>query len=190
VKSGRAYFWAGLLALTVVVFMGGCQLGQRAGQTEQSSVPTIQVQPTATSLPISASPLSSPVDTPTVRPTPTIPTPAQGKAVIRGSLISSVTQQPIGETLFYLTPGVGENGDRVPPILAGPLEKDIRGLTDKQGGFDLNAIPPGNYFMIIWAPLNWVVLAEITGSNSVTPILLDLQPDQVRDLGEMVISWP
>ena len=168
--------------------LGGCQSQPPIVPTEQSATPEIEAQSTATQISALSSPLTSPVPSP--QPTPTISKPRAGQAAIRGALSSNITQRPIAETLFYLTPGLGEQGDLFPPLLAGPQEKDIQGYTDKQGWFTLSNVPPGTYYLIIWAPLSWTPLSYIDGANVGEPIPLDLQPDQTLDLGEMITRWP
>ena len=179
-----------LLMLGVGSFMlGGCQSQQPVMPTKQSATLEVETQSTATQISTLSSPLSSPVSPPP-QPTPTFPKPTTGQAAIRGALFSNITQRPVAETLFYLTPGLGEQGDQFPPLLAGPQEKDIQGYTDKQGWFTLNDVPPGTYYLIIWAPLSWTPLAQVDGANVGEPIQLDLKPNQTLDLGEMVTRWP
>jgi hypothetical protein len=184
----RQIHW-GVLSLGLGIFiLGACQAQPPIVPTEQSTTPTVEAQATATQISALSSPLNSPVPTP--QPTPTISKPAAGQAAIRGALSSNITQRPIGETLFYLTPGLGEQGDLFPPLLAGPQENDIQGYTDKQGWFTLSNVPPGTYYLIIWAPLSWTPLSYIDGASVGEPILLDLQPDQTLDLGEIITRWP
>lgn len=176
------------MILILIFLLSGCQ-SEPPASTEQAATPAVEVQPTSTALSVQSSPLSSPVS-PIPQPTPTIAKPAKGKAAIRGAIISTTTQRPVGDTLIYLTAGLGEKKDLFPPLLAGPQEKDIQGYTDKQGWFTVNNVPPGNYYLIIWAPLSWTPLNHAQGANAGQPILLKLQPDQTLDLGEMTVIWP
>jgi hypothetical protein len=184
VQERREFVWLAVLMLMLAA-IAGCQSQQPTVQREDSDASSVAIQPTATQDTTFSSPFRSPVDSPTSWPTPTFPRAVAGKAVIRGALISSTTQRPVSETPIYLTPGIGEQGDQLPPLLTGPQEQDVRGYTDEKGWFAINDISPGTYYMIIWAPLNWIVL-EKNG----TPVQLNLQPDQVVDLGEMIIDWP
>jgi hypothetical protein len=135
--------------------------------------------------PVSNSPISP---SPTPTPAPTLARPAPGEAAIQGKLIVTGTQQPLSETVFYLTPGIGEQGDE-PPVALGAIQaQDIQGRTEMDGSFVLTDVPPGNYYMVIWAPLNWSILPE--PDQDETPRLLELEAGQTLNLGEMVIIWP
>lgn len=148
--------------------------------------------PTATAPVAFSSPLElhSPVPTP-ISPvaTPTFPRPASGKAALRGGLYSPIMKEPIAGTYFYLTPGVGEHSDQMPPLLKGAGPYDIPGHTDEQGWLALDNIPPGTYYMVIWAPLAWDVLETVEGS-AVAPMPLRLEAGKVLDLGEVSVNWP
>jgi hypothetical protein len=98
-------------------------------------------------------------------------------------------KEPIAETYFYLTPGVGEHGDQIPRLLTGAGPKDIQSHTDRQGWFAVDNIPPGTYFMVVWAPLAWAVL-ETEEGDATAPVPLKLEPGKVLDLGELRIIWP
>lgn len=187
-----------ILSLTLVNTMTSCRSEQLPSPGEKFD--QVEVQPAPGELSVSSSPLSSPIEPPSVlsspvesstpQATPTFPSPAAGKAAIRGALIVNATQRPLPETQFYLIPGVGEQADQLPPVLAGPQENDLWNYTNKQGWFALTEIPPGSYYLAIWAPLNWVILPEDDGANANTPLLLKLKPGQTLDLGTRIIDWP
>ena len=190
--------WQILLSLSLIIVMAGCQFEQPGGQEDKSE--PAEARPTPVEESVSSSPLSSPIESPSLQnspleqptplATPTFPRPAANKAAIRGALIVNATQSPLPETQFYLVSAIGEQADQLPPILAGPQEGDLWGYTDKQGWFALTDIPPGAYYLAIWAPLNWVVLSEDDGANANTPLLLKLEPEQTLDLGTRIINWP
>jgi hypothetical protein len=93
-------------------------------------------------------------------------------------------------TFFYLTRGVGEGQRTIPQLLIGPNDDrgDIRGQTDSKGQFALSDIPPGNYFLIVWAPYNWIP-AENSPTDQ-TPRLIQLAPNQREALGVVIVPWP
>lgn len=118
------------------------------------------------------------------------PSPQSGKAAVSGMLFSFTISQVLPETAFYLTPAVGPEHRDVPPLLTGPdPEKgDLSAASDAQGAFRLNDIPPGNYFLVVWAPYNWsVAVTSVTGA---TPLLIELGPDERLPLGVVYVSWP
>jgi hypothetical protein len=132
----------------------------------------------------------SPLPTPTAPgPTPTAPAPAPGKGVVRGGFFSTTTAMAIADTSVYLIRGVGPERDEMPPVWPGPVEGDVKGRTDAQGWFVITDVPPGVYYVAIWAPLDYVILDEYKESVR-QPTALNVQADQVLDLGYLVISWP
>ncbi|MGC8880007.1 MAG: hypothetical protein ACP5R2_12370 [Anaerolineae bacterium] len=131
----------------------------------------------------------SPLTTGTPYPTPSAPTPLPGRAAVRGGIISRLTGMPIADTSVYLIRGVGPNRDEMPPVWPGPVEGDVRGRTDMQGWFVFKDVPPGIYYMAVWAPLDYVVVERReNGLNK--PLSLNVQADQILDLGLMAIYWP
>lgn len=91
--------------------------------------------------------------------------------------------------MFYLTPAVGEDHRQMPIWLIGPEEQkgDIRGYTNSRGQFALDNIPPGNYYMIVWAPYDWVPAETSEMDNS--PLLVELGANQKKPLGIIYLAW-
>jgi len=75
-------------------------------------------------------------------------------------------------------------------VLAGPKAEsgDVRGQSDDQGRIVLTDVPPGNYFLAVWAPYNWVFAHE--SETDLTPHLIILEPDKWHDLGRIEMVWP
>lgn len=116
------------------------------------------------------------------------PIPELGKASVSGLLYSFTGKGPIPGTLFYLTP-VREIGNP-PNVLVGPHsdQGDVRGVSDSEGRFILNNVPPGNYYLVVWAPYNWILAVE--SETDATPRLITLKPNQRLSLGIIYLSWP
>ena len=116
--------------------------------------------------------------------------PDEGKSALNGVLYSYTIHAVIPGTVFYLTRAVGENNDQVPLALLGQQETrgDIAGSTDENGFIELNNIEPGNYYMVVWAPLNWAVVE--TEAQNQTPLLITLAANESVNLGIAYISWP
>ncbi len=145
---------------------------------------------TATPSPVS-SPVSATGATPLVpQAPPEAPAPEPGKASVSGVLYSFSVDRNIPETVFYLTPARGEAPTEPPTILAGPHpeEGDVRGVSDAQGRVTLNNAPPGNYYMAVWAPYNWILVTE--SDTDPTPRLITLSADGREDLGMLYLCWP
>lgn len=113
-----------------------------------------------------------------------------GKALLYGVLYSYTVNMVIPGTAVYLTPAIGENKDRVPPTLVGPQESrgDFVTTTDNNGFILFNNVTPGNYFLIVWAPLNWAIVE--TSEIGQEPKLISVGADEKNDIGIAYVSWP
>jgi len=60
--------------------------------------------------------------------------------------------------------------------------------SDDQGRIVLTDVPPGNYFLAVWAPYNWVLAHE--SRTDLTPRSFVLEPDTEHDLGRIEMVWP
>lgn len=118
------------------------------------------------------------------------PPPIQGKASISGVVYSYTIARIVPKTLFYLTPAVGEGQNLMPTLLIGPEEQngDIHGTTNLLGQINLDDVPPGNYYLIVWAPYNWSI-AENSPSEQ-RPRLIELNQGDSKALGILYVSWP
>jgi len=118
------------------------------------------------------------------------PKPDAGKASISGLVFSPSLQKGVMKTGFYLTKAVGEKNRQISPILIGPEESqgDIRGYTDEKGIFSVNNLEPGNYFIVLSAPNDWVPF-ERDGTSGV-PKLVELKADEQLALGVLYAPWP
>jgi len=116
--------------------------------------------------------------------------PEPGKGSISGTLYSPIQKMVVPETQFYLTPGWGVDQREVPPTFVGPqVDKgDIELRSDAQGNFSANNIPPGNYYLAVWAPLTWDI-AQVSDKDT-KPLLLEIKADQKYPLGIVNVSWP
>jgi hypothetical protein len=118
------------------------------------------------------------------------PKPEAGMASISGVLYSYTTGQTVGGTEFFLIPGVGPEKKDVPIVLVAPdaSRGEIIGRSDDNGNIALQNIPPGNYFLIVWAPMSWSV-AEKSNTDK-APLLLELDAESQIPLGVIYLSWP
>jgi hypothetical protein len=118
------------------------------------------------------------------------PPPEPGMASLSGALFSYTIEKIIPETMFYLTPAVGENHDSMPSFLAGPQTErgDITSRSDSYGNIQLTVVPPGSYFLIVSAPYNWCP-AEVAPNNP-APRLIRLAAGDRLALGIIFVSWP
>lgn len=123
-------------------------------------------------------------------PPNTAPKPKPGMAAISGALYSYNSEIRIAGTQAYLTLASGENQDELYPVLGGPKPEigDITFTTDEKGNFELDNIPPGRYFLIVWAPYSWSPVQISETDNAA--LLFDLKADQEHPLGVLNVSWP
>lgn len=152
--------------------------------------------PSSTESPVSTPTLSlqahSPVATPSSAPVAApseIPKPEEGKASVGGVLYTFSGHGPIPETIFYLTPAQGE-ADQPPRVLVGPREEkgDIQGKSNAEGQITLNNVPAGNYYLAVWAPYNWLLAVE--SAEDQMPRLIELGPNESKNLGVINVAWP
>lgn len=116
------------------------------------------------------------------------PSPPPGQSSICGVLYSTYMDPPIiPKTAFYFM-RAAEAG--LPTILTGPdVERgDIIGVSDESGRILANNVPPGNYYILVWAPYNWILAVQ--SPNDLTPRLFALEPDKQHILGIIYVSWP
>lgn len=151
-----------------------------ASPTTVSPIPTQAQSPIATA----SEPEASPVQTPSG-----IPAPEEGRASVAGTLYTFSGQAPIPGTIFYLTPP-REGTDEPPRVLSSPNreEGDVQGQSDGAGRFVLTDVPPGEYYLAVWAPYDWILAVE--SPTDQTPRLITLEPGERRDLGRLDVAWP
>jgi hypothetical protein len=116
------------------------------------------------------------------------PPPKAGKAAICGVLRSTYMDPPnIPKTAFFFM-RAKETG--LPAILTGPnVERgDIQGVSDERGEISLDDIPPGNYYIVVWAPYTWVLAVQ--SPEDLTPRLVVLEADKRYMLGIIYVPWP
>lgn len=116
------------------------------------------------------------------------PLPQPGHSAICGILYSTYMNPPaIPQTAFYLMRVV----EATPPtILTGPDTErgDLLGVSDNQGLVFMDNVPPGNYYILVWAPYSWIF--AVNSPKDLTPRLITLEPDMQYMLGRIYVPWP
>lgn len=151
--------------------------------------------PTQMMSPIGVSPLSTEQEMPSgpdvcaLSFQGTVPTPAPGKAALTGVLYTITGGGVIPGTRFYLTPVLDVTNLELPSVLGepDPLKGQIEGMSDIRGYFELTEVPPGNYYIAVWAPYNWLIVFE---SDNRTPWVIHVEAGDRRALGCVSLAWP
>jgi hypothetical protein len=120
----------------------------------------------------------------------TAPEPEPGMASVSGVIYSYTSHMVVPGTQTYLTRAIGGDSRDFTPMLVGPRseEGDIVFTTNDEGAFSVNNVPPGNYYLIVWAPYNWIP-AQLTEEDT-TPYLIELEEGQAHPTGILYVSWP
>ena len=121
----------------------------------------------------------------------TPPDPIDGHGALGGVVYSFGNNRAVYGTNFYLTPAEEVDGEFVPPeIYFGPKEEngDIIGQTNELGQFQLDNVPPGNYYFMLWTVYNW--LSTFDAEESAEPILIEIKDGDQVDLGVIYANWP
>ncbi len=118
------------------------------------------------------------------------PEPDAGKASISGALYSYTIKQALPGTGFYLLPAVGADNNQVPSVIVAPdaAKGDIIGRSDDSGIVSMKDVPPGNYYLVVWAPLSWSV-AQVSEADT-SPLYIKLEAGTRLALGVIYVSWP
>lgn len=116
--------------------------------------------------------------------------PSDGKASISGMIYSFTSKMTLPDTKIFLTKALGDE-NAPPPLLMSPDESvgDVIGRTDMNGEFQINNIPPGNYYLIVWGPDISSIVVNLSAENY-SPLLFTLQPNEKYNLGILNVSWP
>ncbi len=119
---------------------------------------------------------------------PDAPSAPAGRGSMAGILISSRLNRTLGDTQYYLVEAVGPNNDRLPPLVIGPQEGDVHGVTDSDGSFTIAEVPAGSYFIFVSAALDWVFVGQSDAPT--TPRVFEVREGEAQSLGVILASWP
>lgn len=172
-----------MLALIIVA---GCAI---LGSPAQPSLVVIERERTPTpATPPSISPQPATKES---SPQPTVtPSLAPGLGCLTGRALTIGTGAGIPGTTFYLAPALGDDKPHPPVMYAGPDpdQGHVPGRTGPQGEIDLRDVPPGRYYLAMWAPYDWVL--AVVAREDETPLLITIDADICLELGEVWFPWP
>jgi hypothetical protein len=146
-----------------------------------------------------ASPFDSPFDSPLspeanagAADAPDRSEPEAGMATFSGQLFSTTGRSSIPGTAFYLLPAqpAPPEGEELVLVLKGPdLEAgDVVGTSDADGNFTLTAVPPGEYYLAVWAPYTWIPIPA--DATDTMPRVFEVRAGDRLDAGRLELAWP
>lgn len=170
----------------ILRLLAACMLLAACARVPQPTIPT----PTATPPP---SPSAEP--TPSAAPHELVliePPEPESSSVgsLAGALYSLSGRGPIPGTTFFLTAATGEGRTAPPSVLTGAKTTagDILATSGANGEFAFDAIPPGRYYLAVWAPYDWILAVQSETDD--TPRLIEVEAGQRLDLGRVDVPWP
>ncbi len=112
-----------------------------------------------------------------------IPDPSEGTAVVHGKLVSlSSDNGPYIAPALYLGSVLSsENGIFLGSI---SVDEDPEGLQASNGEFVFTDVPPGNYGLFIWTPVNAFIIKDETTEE---PVVLEVVAGETYDLGTIYV---
>jgi hypothetical protein len=176
--------------LKPTMMMTGAVIGMAVlaacGAPTPTPEPFISPLPVLQTETLAPQPFESPLD-PTAAPVSDA-----ARATLSGALVNRMDENPIPGTAFYLTaakPEAETQGEFV-LMLSGPDTEagDVAGQTDAQGAFRLTNVPPGNYYLVVWAPYNWIPVPESSADER--PRVFVVAEGETVDLGRLALPWP
>lgn len=106
-----------------------------------------------------------------------------------GTLLSKTTGAPVSETIILLMRGRGI-GEEAPMVISGanPEAGDLSSVSAADGRFLFENVPPGTYYLAVWAPYDWLMVADLDGDR--LPRRIVAEAGASLDLGVVGLHWP
>jgi len=118
------------------------------------------------------------------------PIPEKGFGTLTSLVWSTNINQVVGGVQTYLVKADEVDGKFFPPaILRGPKESDVYGNTNAAGQVQLEKIPPGHYYMMVWTVYNWLDAFSTTDADA-KPTLITVNDGDRLNMGVQYTNWP
>jgi hypothetical protein len=173
-----------LVLILLITVLSGC------GQSEPTTLPepTDELNsPMALSSPLATptKPQASPLPEESPDPTP-LPPPPPSKGAVTGRIINAATgQRTIGMTVYLGT--VKPMGSKDGNIVTMKENASPHTLSDADGYFAFTDIEPDTYALILWTPLNSIVVPD---PDTGREFMVTVQDGQITELGDVVSNLP
>ena len=145
-------------------------------------IPATVVSPLSTASPLAAAAAPaavSPLPTPAVAAI----TPQPGTGGVVGRLSDIRTGRPAVITILYQEESINHDA---PPLLYGPLSGQPRTDSLPDGHFAFNNVPPGEYILVLYSPIDILYYHQGDGKA----VLIQIKEGEVLDLGQVVTFIP
>lgn len=116
----------------------------------------------------------------------TVPAPGKDTGVVTGIAFSTKMNAPLPQVgvylgeYMYLTPG--------PHYLVTIREQGSpHTMSDDQGRFVIDQVPPGKYPLMLYTPFNSLVIPDAKGEKE---LVVEVKAGQVTDVGEIKAAFP
>lgn len=106
-----------------------------------------------------------------------------------GTLLSQTTGRPVSETIILLMRG-RQAGEEAPIMISGAnLDVgDLSSTSAADGSFYFEDVPPGTYYLAVWAPYDWLLVPGLDGDR--LPRRIVVKTGASLSLGVVSLQWP
>jgi len=117
----------------------------------------------------------------------TIPTPSADSGVVSGKLLGKTDDQPYIAPGLYLGKLIRSNQEDsdTPPLIGISTGSDPKAIQANDGTFVFTDVPPGEYVLIIWAPMS---IVPITDPETQSELIVTIEAGDAVDLGTVYVD--
>ena len=141
------------------VLLAALALAACRGSQTTAVTPTSRTSPLESPLPTETPEREPPEPTTDVTPTQTaVPTPASDTAVVAGTVETEDLGDPMQGVQVFLGEPIGSGSEE--PVFGLDPASAPGAQTDVEGHFVISDVPPGDYGIILWSPVNSILARD------------------------------